>query len=162
MKVKEYKSDYQKPYNDKHNKLRSLNLRLQRLKEMDVDNTEWRDLYGYEGKFIINKNGEIRNSDTYRKKVIRKDRLGYLCCTFDGKTRLHHRLLALTFIHNPDPENFKEINHKNGIKDDNRLENLEWTSRSLNMIHYFKMNGKSNLLNWHEKRKQKNEKLRGN
>lgn len=42
-----------------------------------------------------------------------------------------HRLVAQTFI--PNPENLPEVNHKNCIRDDNRVENLEWCSKSYNL-----------------------------
>ena len=49
------------------------------------------------------------------------------------KTYLVHRLVAITFI--PNPLNLLQVNHRNGIRNDNRIENLEWCTNRGNLDH---------------------------
>jgi hypothetical protein len=72
------------------------------------------------------------------------DKDGYLKTAFrvDGKRyyRRVHRIVALTFIDNPN--NYPVVNHKNGVKDDNRAENLEWCTVQQNTQHGFDVLGR--------------------
>ncbi len=110
------------------------------------------EIPGYEGYYEIDRNGNVRSikrviktengNRTINSKTIspRKNNFGYLEIRLskEGKTRTKfiHRLLAMTYIKNTG--NKPEVNHINVIKLDNRLDNLEWVTKSENMQHAYK------------------------
>lgn len=117
----------------------------------NLPNEEWRDVYGYEGLYKVSNYGRIKSL----KKLIRRDykhnkqanvwkddcilrrtytKYGYTRITLT-KDKIHksyhiHRLVAMSFI--PNLDNKPYINHKNEIKDDNRVQNLEWCTPKYN------------------------------
>ena len=94
---------------------------------------------GIETNYEISSKGRIRRYDNKKILKTQTNGFGYECITLhvNGKkhTKTIHRLVAKAFVDNPDPENFKEINHKSGIKLENDMDNLEWTDRSGNIRH---------------------------
>jgi hypothetical protein len=90
-------------------------------------------------KYQINEVGQIRNINKLDKlKKLDITHKGYMVVTLynvDGITyrRKVHRLVAQTFI--PNQENKPQVNHINGNKQDNRVENLEWVTASENIQH---------------------------
>jgi len=87
---------------------------------------------------ITNNPFQILIDGKLRKCGLRK-KDGYVQIRVKKKMFLVHRLLALNFIANP--FNLPQVNHKNGIKTDNRLENLEWVSASDNIKHAYRKFG---------------------
>jgi len=96
---------------------------------------EWKDIKGYEGLYQISNLGRVKNIKTnyIRKSIITK--LGYYQVKLLNKMYLIHRLVAQAFIDNPN--NYPEINHSDGNKANNKIENLIWCTRSQNVKHSF-------------------------
>lgn len=102
------------------------------------ENEVLHDIPGCEGRYMINANGKVFSirSNMFLKTCLKN---GYHVVKISnngrGKRMFVHRLLAFTFIPNPESKPF--INHKNGIKSDNRLKNLEWCTSSENVKHAY-------------------------
>lgn len=85
-------------------------------------------------KYLVSKCGKVCNDTTGQVLAPIKHRAGYLYVNLGKKCRQYiHRLVAQTFIDNP--YNKPCVNHINGIKSDNRAENLEWCTPYENMMH---------------------------
>ena len=112
----------------------------------------WKDITTWEGIYLMSDMGRIKSAakdieyadgraysytEKIRKLTLRPD--GYLCISASEKDMseiiLVHRAVGLAFI--PNPENKKFINHKNGVKIDNRAVNLEWSTAKENVNHAF-------------------------
>lgn len=106
---------------------------------------------GYEGLYIVDNLGNVISLPKVQGRFVHNkyhiiarkiNRCGYVEVTLakDGKMKTHllHRIIAKAFI--PNPNGYPEVNHKNGIKSDNRIENLEWCSVSQNTKHAFTNN----------------------
>ena len=106
---------------------------------------EWKPIDGYEGVYSVSSEGEVmrikRGQGTTGRTLLKLSKNNNyqsvsLWNNGTGKSKRVHRIVAETFL--PNPENRPEVNHKNGIKHDNRVENLEWVTRSENEAHITK------------------------
>lgn len=100
---------------------------------------EFVDLEGYEEIYKINRNGIVLSVKTGRQLSSYLDKNGYVLVRLnkngEGKHCRLHRLLAIMFIYNNDKINKTQINHKDGNKSNNNLDNLEWCTPRENNKH---------------------------
>lgn len=114
----------------------------------------WKDIPGYEGRYQISNKGQVKSLPRYvsnhtgkllvKEKILaqRPDFKGYMRIDLkDNCGKKHyfgiHRLVATAFI--PNPENKPQINHIDGNKANNNIDNLEWCTNSENQKHAYRM-----------------------
>lgn len=114
----------------------------------------WKSIIGYENFYEVSNLGRVKSLDRITlpdkihplgqhicgkiKEATINKKSGYksvILYKTKAKRICVHRLVAEAFI--PNPDNKPEINHKNGIKTDNRVKNLEWVTKSENQIHRY-------------------------
>lgn len=92
--------------------------------------------------YEITKEGQIINKTNGHVLKPQPNGKGYLRVKIEGKLRFVHRLVAEKYI--PNPNNYEQVNHKDGNKTNNSIDNLEWVSNSMHAssrrqwISYFK------------------------
>lgn len=103
---------------------------------------QWKYIEGWEGYYQISSYGRLKSfhNKKHGGKILSPGLSGgYVLAQLYRrgyrKDISVHRLVALTFISNP--KNKPEVNHKNGIKNDNHVDNLEWCTASENVRHSF-------------------------
>lgn len=104
---------------------------------------ELKDIPGYEGLYAVSKNGDVYSYKTNKFFNPSKTKDGYLKVALRNNNKAYyyrvHKLVAMTYLDNPN--DLKEINHKDFNRQNNCLDNLEWVSHNDNML-YSKINNR--------------------
>ena len=102
----------------------------------------WRTINGYEGLYEVSSEGEVaslRFNHTNNRKIIRQScntngyRIVKLYKHGNKNTTRVHRLVAQAFL--PNPNGYDQVNHKDGVRTNNCMQNLEWVDNSENQKH---------------------------
>ena len=112
----------------------------------------WKDISDYEGLYQISNLGRVKSlsriivkkngvHQPFKEKILSFEvsNKGYIVVTLCKNTKIKrflvHRLVAKAFI--PNPNNLSQVDHKDGNKENNHTDNLEWCTQSINMRHAY-------------------------
>lgn len=100
-----------------------------------LPNELWITIFGLKGEYDTSNKGRVKSRVKFFEKLLKltNHSAGYKTVNIRNKNEFVHRLVAQVFISNPD--NKPIVNHINGIKTDNRVENLEWCTDKENIQH---------------------------
>lgn len=121
----------------------ALHVLLEEIDYKDLPGEEWRDVIGYEGYYQVSNLGRVKSLQRDTVKILKsKPAIGgylrvVLCKNETKKNRPIHILVAQAFI--PNPENKKQVNHLDGDKKNNCMDNLAWATPAENIAHAFDM-----------------------
>lgn len=117
----------------------------------------WKPIKAFEDRYLISNKGRVKSVKrnvvgknnsirVIRSRILKaapNKNTAYLVVALwkdnKGITKTIHRLVAETFI--PNPNNLSDVNHKDGNKQNNWVDNLEWCDRSENLIHFRGLGG---------------------
>ena len=101
---------------------------------------KWKEINGFEDLYMVSNKGNVFSIKRRKTLKLQKKGKNYFCVRLHNKKNIKslyvHRLVAEAFI--PNPENKPQVNHKDGVKANNSIDNLEWVTNIENRNHAIK------------------------